>query len=386
MNSPVSDQGPGGASTSPRYDTAAGPARSARLHYQTVGAAARQPAWFNPSVRVAIVAPPWAPIPPDLYGGIEQAVDTLARGIHRAGHEVVLFTTGDSTCPVPRRWLLPAAEGNRMGFSVPEVRHVMAAYDIVSDYDIVHDHTVLGPLYAERFPDLPVVTTIHGPFNEELIDIYRRLGERVPIIGISQAQRKPAPDIPITRVIHHGVDPQGFTVGPGGDYCLFLGRMAAEKGPHRAIAAARRAGVRLVLAGKLREPWEHLFFEKEVAPLLGDDVEYVGEVSQAEKERLLGGARATLFPIRWNEPFGLVMLESMACGTPVLAYAEGAAPEVVDDGRTGFLCRDEREMAEAIAATGDIDRATCRAAVEGYFSMDRMVGEHLELFAELLAS
>ena len=337
-------------------------------------------------MRVAIVAPPWAPIPPDLYGGIEQAVDTLARGIHRAGHEVVLFATGDSTCPVPRRWLLAAAEGNRMGFSVPEVRHVMAAYDVASEYDIVHDHTILGPFYAERYPDLPVVTTIHGPFNEELADIYRRLGERVPIIGISQAQRRPAPDIPIRRVIHHGVDPEGFTVGAGGDYCLFLGRMAAEKGPHRAIAAARRAGVRLVVAGKLREPWEHLFFEKEVAPLLGDDVEYVGEVSQAEKERLLGGARATLFPIRWNEPFGLVMLESMACGTPVLAFAEGAAPEVVDHGRTGFLCRDEREMADGIASAGDIDRAVCRAAVEGYFSMDRVVGEHLELFAELLAS
>ena len=337
-------------------------------------------------MRVAIVAPPWAPIPPDLYGGIEQAVDTLARGIHRAGHELVLFTTGDSTCPVPRRWLLPAAEGNRMGFTVPEVRHVMAAYDVASDYDIVHDHTVLGPIYAERYPDVPVVTTIHGPFNEELIDIYRHLGTRVPIIGISQAQRRPAPDIPIRRVIHHGVDPAGFTVGPGGDYCLFLGRMAAEKGPHRAIAAARRAGVRLVLAGKLREPWEHLFFEKEVAPLLGDDAEYVGEVSQAEKERLLGGARATLFPIRWNEPFGLVMLESMACGTPVLAFPEGAAPEVVDDGTTGVLCRDERAMADAIVSAGEIDRAACRAAIEGYFSMDRMVDEHLELYSELLTS
>ena len=337
-------------------------------------------------MRVAIVAPPWAPIPPDLYGGIEQAVDVLARGIHRAGHEVLLFTTGDSTCPVPRRWLLAAAEGQRMGLSVPEVRHVMAAYDVASEYDIVHDHTVVGPLYSERFPDLQVVTTVHGPLNEELIDLYGRLGTRVPIIGISEAQRKPAPEIPIARVIPHGVDPDGFAVGPGGDYCLFLGRMAPEKGAHRAVAAARKAGSRLILAGKLREPKEHMYFEKEVAPLLGDDVEYVGEVSQEEKERLLGGARATLFPIRWNEPFGLVMLESLACGTPVLAFAEGAAPEVVEHGRTGALCRDESEMAEAIISAGDIDRAACRAAVEGYFSMDRVVSDHLELFSQLLAT
>ncbi len=337
-------------------------------------------------MRVAIVAPPWAPVPPDLYGGIEQAVDTLARGIHRSEHEVLLFTTGDSTCPVPRRWLLPAAEGQRMGFSVPEVRHVMAAYDIVSEFDIVHDHTVVGPLYSERFPDLQVVTTVHGPLNEELIDLYRRLGTRVPIIGISEAQRKPAPDIPIARVIHHGVDPDLFKVGPGGEYCFFLGRMAPEKGAHRAIAAARKAGSRLILAGKLREPQEHMYFEKEVAPLLGDDVEYVGEVSQKEKEELLGGARATLFPIRWNEPFGLVMLESLACGTPVLAFPEGAAPEVVEHGVTGMLCRDETEMAEAIVSAGEINRAACRAAVEGYFSMDRVVAEHLELFGQLLAT
>ncbi|HEV3401082.1 MAG TPA: glycosyltransferase, partial [Acidimicrobiales bacterium] len=148
-------------------------------------------------MRVAIVAPPWAPIPPDLYGGIEQAVDTLARGIHRAGHEVVLFTTGDSTCPVPRRWLLPAAEGQRIGLAVAEVRHVMAAYDVAREYDIVHDHTIVGPLYSERYPELRVVTTVHGPLDEELIDLYRRLGTRVPIIGISEAQRRPAPDIPI---------------------------------------------------------------------------------------------------------------------------------------------------------------------------------------------
>ena len=337
-------------------------------------------------MRIAIIATPWAPIPPPLYGGIEQAVDAEARGLAAAGHDVLLFTTGDSTCPVPRKWLLEESEGERMGFTVPELRHVIAAYEAVEGYDLVHDHTVLGPIYADRYPDIPVATTIHGPFNTELIDVYRRLAERVSLIAISNAQTKPAPDIPVARVIHHGVNAANFPVGEGGDYVLFLGRMSPDKGAHRAIRAAQKAGARLLLAGKSREPWERSYFNHEIAPHLGDDVQYVGEVSHEEKLRLLAGAKATLFPIRWNEPFGLVMIESLACGTPVLAFREGAAVEVVEDGKTGYLCETETDMAEAIHTVDTIDRATCRAAVEGYFSQDRMIREHMELFEDLVAA
>jgi glycosyltransferase involved in cell wall biosynthesis len=341
-------------------------------------------------VRIAIVAPPWAPIPPTLYGGIEQAVDAEARGVAAAGHEVLLFTTGDSTCPVPRRWLLPEAEGERMGVAVPEVRHVLAAYEAVEGFDVVHDHTVVGPAMAsERGPGgrlPPVVTTIHGPLDGELADVYRRIGDRVPLIAISRAQTRPAPDITIARVIHHGVSVSEFPVGDGrGDYFVFLGRLSADKGAHRAIAAAEKAGVTLVLAGKVRERAEKEYFEQEVAPHLSDTVRFVGEVPHEEKLRLLAGARATLFPIRWNEPFGLVMIESLACGTPVLAYPEGAAPEVIVDGETGFMVDSEGEMADAIASVGEIDRGACRAAVEGYFSVDRMIREHLELFGDVVA-
>ncbi|MDQ4133327.1 MAG: glycosyltransferase family 4 protein [Actinomycetota bacterium] len=336
-------------------------------------------------MRIALIAPPWTPVPPELYGGTEQAVHNLAIGFQRAGHEVLLFTTGDSTCPVPRQWLLEVAEGARIGSAVPELRHVMAAYDAVRDCDIVHDHSMFGPVYSERFPDLPVLTTIHGPLVTELTDIYRRVTPRVSLIGISHAQRQPAPDLPIARVIHHGIEADVFPMGEGGDYCLFLGRMEPGKGAHRAVRAARRAGVPLVLAGKMREPAEILYFERQVAPLLGDDIPYAGEVSREEKLRLLKGARATLFPIRWNEPFGLVMLESLACGTPVIAFPEGAAPEVIEDGRTGFLCQDDDEMVEAIARVDTLDRRDCRKAVEGYFSVERMAAEHLELFEEILS-
>lgn len=336
-------------------------------------------------MKIGIIAPPWAPIPPDLYGGIEQAVDCLCRGLSAAGHEVLLFATGDSQCPVPTKWLLERSEGNRIGYSVPELRHVLAAYESMAGCDVIHDHTMIGPIYASALTDIPVVTTIHGPLNEELIDLYRRIAGRVPLIAISQVQLTADPGLEVAGVIHHGIDVEDFPVGAGGgDYCLFLGRMVAEKGAHQAITAARRAGVPILLAGKMREPWEFSYFESEVKPLLGDGAEYLGEVSRDEKLRLLAGAQATLFPIRWNEPFGLVMIESLACGTPVLAFREGAAPEVVADGGTGWLCDDESDMASKLLAIADIDRARCRAEVETRFSTARMAREHAELYDEVL--
>lgn len=343
-------------------------------------------------MRIALIAPPWTPIPPPLYGGIELVVDELARGFDAAGHDVTLFATGDSTCPVPTKWTLEHAEGMRIGMAVPELRHVLHAYaELSEDHDIVHDHTVMGPFYAERYPSLPVVTTVHGPFNDELTDLYLALGDRVPIICISRAQHAAAPEVPIAGVVHHGIDAHNFPVGDGagdaeGEYLLFLGRMAPDKGAHRAIEIARKAGHRVLLAAKMREAWERAYYEEQVAPLLGSDAVYLGEVSHERKVELLAGAKALLFPIRWNEPFGMVMLEAFACGTPVLAFPEGAAPEVVEDGKTGFLCEDDLAMAEAVEQVASLRREDCRAAVEGYFSTDRMVAEHVALFERILAA
>jgi len=343
-------------------------------------------------VLIGLIAPPWTPVPPPLYGGIELVVDELATGFVAAGHEVLLFTTGDSTCPVPRRWALEHAEGTRIGHAAPELHHVIKAYEALSDVDLIHDHTLIGPLLAaERGLPQPVVTTIHGELNQDLVDLYRTVGDRVAIVAVSEAQHRFVPEVPVARVIHHGIDAGAFPFGDGagdgdGPYCLFLGRMSPDKGAHHAIEVVRKAGTRLLMAAKMRDASEVRYFTEMVEPQLGPDVVYLGEVPHERKLELLAEATALLFPIRWNEPFGLVMLESMACGTPVLAFREGAAPEVVDPGVTGFLCADEAEMVEALWKVPGLARADCRAAVEGYFSVERMVEEHLELYDAVLGS
>jgi glycosyltransferase involved in cell wall biosynthesis len=339
-------------------------------------------------MRIAVIAPPWAPVPPRLYGGIETVVDRQAVGLQAAGHDVVLFTTGDSTCAVPRRSFLPVAQGWRIGMSVPEVLHVSAAYDAIArlGFDVVHDHTVLGPFFAHRCPEVPVVVTAHNPLEGEWTQLFTRIAEEVPVIAISHAQVAAMPQIKPARVIHHGVDAADFPVGSGGGAFVFLGRMSPDKGAHSAMEAAHKAGARLVLAGKMRDRAEYDYFEQNVQPYLNENLVYAGEVPHEEKLELLAAAPALLFPIQWNEPFGMVMIEAMACGTPVIAFAQGAAPEVVRHGVTGMLCHDVDGMVEAMRGIGEIDRGTCRAAVEGYFSTARMVAEHIELYEELIAS
>lgn len=334
-------------------------------------------------MRIGLVAPVWCSVPPVGYGGTEQVLDALARGLAELGHEVVLAATGDSTCPVPRRWLLPRP-AESIGTLLPELRHVLFAYDELEGCDVVHDHTLAGLLVgAARSRRTPVVTTSHGPLDGELAALYRQLEPRVPVIGISRVQAVAAPDL-VRAVVHHGLVLSDVEVGAGdGGHLAFLGRMSAGKGAHRAAVVARSLGVPLLMAAKMREPAEREYFEQRVRPLLGEGVEFVGEVSGEDKQRLLRGARALLMPIRWPEPFGMVMIEALACGTPVLAFPEGAAPEVVEHGRTGFLCRDEGEMAAAVGRLDELSRADCRAAAEQRFSACRMARDHVAVYERL---
>ncbi len=336
-------------------------------------------------MRIGLVAPPFLEVPPAGYGGTELVVDTLARGLQAAGHEVRLFTVGDSTCPVPRGWWYehPVVP---IGLGEAEVAHVTAAYAELTDVDVIHDHTLVGPLAFAGRGVPPVVTTCHSRFSADLRPAYEQIARYAKVVAISQSQRDSAPTVPVAAVIHHGIDLARYEVGPGcGGYLLFLARMCADKGPHHAIRIARAAGRRLVLVAKMREAAEVAFFTTEVEPLLGTDVEVVGELGPAERIRLLGRADALLNPIEWPEPFGLTMIEALACGTPVLTLRHGAAPEIVTDGRTGFVRDRPAELVDCVSRLVSLDRAECRAQAERRFSMARMTADYVRVYEQALS-
>jgi glycosyltransferase involved in cell wall biosynthesis len=339
-------------------------------------------------VRIAIIAPPWVPVPPPAYGGTEAVLDSLARGLVAAGQDVMLFATGDSGCPVPTRWVRRRAAGTIEMNSTIDIHHAISAYHDASAWgaDIVHDHTLVGPLYAGRC-GLPAVTTNHGPFSVELLTLYRAIADTVPIIALSQHHAATAGDTPIAAVIHHGVDVDSFPTGTGdGGYALSLGRMSPDKGIHVAVRAARAAGIPLRIAAKMREPAERAYFDHQVAPLLGGDFEYVGEVGGREKLELLAGASCLLNPITWPEPFGMVMIEALATGTPVVTTPCGSAPELITPGVTGFVCRNKAALGSALQRVDTIDRGRCRKEAAERFSTGRLVQDHLTLYGSTLTA
>ena len=340
---------------------------------------------LQPRLRIALIAPPWLPVPPPAYGGTEGVIDRLARGYLAAGHEVLLYTTGDSTCPVPKAWSRERSAPEQLDQLFLGLHHLVHAYEEVADYDIIHDHTTIGPAYGGCRTDAKIVMTNHGPFSAELNEIYKRVMPGHSLVAISHDQASRS-TVPVDAVIHHGVGLDEFPFGAGdGGYFVFLGRFDAIKGPRDAILAAREAGVELLLAAKMRDPEEVEHFRTEIEPLLDDSIRYVGEIGMQEKIELLGSAKALLNPIQWPEPFGLVMIEALACGTPVLSYRAGSAPEIVDHGKTGFLCDSLADMVAAIHRVDELDRAACRQAVAERFTTDRMVRDHLALFERLLA-
>lgn len=340
-------------------------------------------------LHVGLLAPPWMPVPPLEYGGTEAVVDQLARGLTRHGCAVTLFTTGDSTCPVGRSWYLERS-GAQINDSAVELLHVQEGYDAFRGVDVVHDHTVLGPLWAtvpgaRRPGSPPMVATLHGRCTREARRLFGTVATSVDLVAISEAQRRSAPEVPVRAVIHHGIDVDSFPMGDGGGgYVLFLGRMNPDKGVHRAIAAARAAGRKLLIAAKMRERAERRYFCERVEPLLGPDAVYLGEVGHEQKLELLAGAEALLNPIRWPEPFGLVMVEALACGTPVLTHDEGAAPEIVRHGTTGYLCADGAELVERLDQVDRLSRDACRADAAERFSTPRMVQEYIEVYLDVI--
>jgi glycosyltransferase involved in cell wall biosynthesis len=338
-------------------------------------------------VRIAVIAPPWVPVPPPSYGGIESVIDGLCRGLSTSGHDVFLYATGDSTSPVRRGSMFARAVGVGPLRREDEQRHVEAAYAFAADHDvdIIHDHTLFGPSHCGGSAAALVVMTAHGPFDGPCGEDYARAAARVPLIAISHHQASTASPLPIAAVIHHGIDVDAIEPGEGkGGYALFLGRMNADKGVATACRIARAAGVPLVVAAKMQDPDEHEYFDAEVRPLLCRDVEYVGEVGGEEKYALLRDAMALLNPIAWAEPFGMVMIEALASGTPVVGTPVATVPELVVDGVTGIVASPGRLVAR-LADAARLDRTACRLDAERRFSLERMTQDHEGVYSRLLA-
>ncbi len=335
-------------------------------------------------MRIAILSPTWFPVPPRGYGGIEAVVALLADGLVDHGHDVTLFASGDSHTKAELVSHFDEAPSGRIGTVQADLLHALTCYEHADRFDVLNDHS--GPLAAAMacLTDTPFVHTVHGPLVAEWGAIYRKLGavsSKLGLLSLSKNQQRMAPDLPWVANCPNAIDTSKYPLRvEKGDYLLFLGRMNEEKGAHRAIEVARAAGHPIKLAAKCREPEEQLYFDERVRPLLGDGAEYLGEVSHEEKIRLLQEARALVFPIEWEEPFGLVMIEAMACGTPVAATRRGAVPEVIRDGVGGIIVDDYRELADALEDVLALDPVACRRDVEERFSPQRLVQGYLTAF------
>jgi glycosyltransferase involved in cell wall biosynthesis len=337
-------------------------------------------------LRIALVAPPFIAVPPAAYGGTELFLAHLAEGLCARGHQVVIYANGDSRVACPLRWRYPHADWPVACETTALLKNTdhtaWAVRDASGWADLVHVNDIVG-LPFTHFIDLPVVHTLHHPVDPVMSAQYDRY-PNVHYVAISafQAHRERMPRL---SVVPHGLNLSDYIMETRKeDYVAFLGRMAPCKGAHRAIAAARRAGVRLKMAGEIQPPFRE-YWEREIEPQIdGDRIQYIGEADLLKKNELLAPARALLFPIQWDEPFGLVMIEAMACGTPVLALPGGAVEEIVCDGVSGWICADLDEMVDRIAAPA-ISASSCRAWVAERFSVERMVDGYLRVYAQAVA-
>jgi glycosyltransferase involved in cell wall biosynthesis len=340
-------------------------------------------------LKVAVLSPVWFPVPPSGYGGIEWIVALLADGLVEAGHDVTLFASGDSRTKARLAYVYEEAPSQWIGRSHWDLRHGLSCYTNAAEFDVISDHSGMVGLALSALVDTPVVHTVHGPMDGEPGEMYEQLAGLVPnlhLVSLSLNQRRPKPELPWLANCPNALDLSVYPCKPHtGEYLLFLGRMSPDKGCHRAIAVAMESELPLKIAGKMQEPKERAYFQEFVEPHLGiHGIEYLGEVSHGKKVELLQDARVTLFPIDWEEPFGLVMIESMACGTPVIATNRGAVPEVIEDGRSGIIVESYRDMADALERADALDPLECRRYVEERFSPERMVDDYVRAYREAL--
>ena len=336
-------------------------------------------------LRIALVAPPWLPVPPHGYGGTERVIALLADGLAAAGHDVTLFAAVGSETRA--RLVAPLDEPPPVIGAAPdeEAFHTMAAYLARDEFDLIHDHTSLGPAFAGLLPDgPPVVHTLHGPWTNGLRSKLGLVQDRVHLVAISDAQQRMNPSVRTAAVVHNGIDIDAHPFQPEKDeFLLYLGRINPDKAPEVALEVAQKSGRRLVMVIKRSEPDEWEYWHDVVEPLVDDSVTVIEQPPHAVKVDLLGRARALVCPINWPEPFGLVFVEALACGTPVITRPFGAAPEIVTDA-VGFLCDDVKDMVEAVEATDLISPHACRARAVDHFSGAAMVRGYARVYESVL--
>jgi glycosyltransferase involved in cell wall biosynthesis len=341
-------------------------------------------------MKIAQIAPCWMRVPPDGYGGIEYIVSVLTDGLVDRGHDVTLFGAGGSKTRAKLESFYEAPLGpGKIETPIFELPHLIAAYAKCEAYDVVHDHTTfgLGPALGAQLRRAAVVHTTHAPASicPPLLQAYELIDRQVHLVAVSDSQRQTCPTLRYAATVHNGIPLDRFPFSSTKEeYILFVGRMCREKGPHLAVRAAQALGRRLLMGVKMHESSEYEFFESEVKPLLTPDVEILWEVGFEQKIELFARASCTVMPIQWPEPFGLVAIESLACGTPVVALRGGAVSEIVEQGITGFIADTMDEFVEGVERAAIIDPAACRRSVEERFSLGAMVEGYEEVFKDVV--
>jgi len=341
-------------------------------------------------MRIAQVAPLAESVPPTLYGGTERVVSWLTEDLVRRGHQVTLFASGDSktrgelAAVVPRALRLDPQIRDAQPYNCLLIDRV---YERAEEFDVIHFHIELVHYPLFRAMADRMVTTLHGRLDLPDLHPFYRAFPDLPLVSISHAQRKPMPPVNWIATVHHGMSKDLFRPGNGGDYFAFLGRICPEKGIEDAIEIAERSGITLKIAAKI-DMQDRCYYESRVRPLIraSRHVEFIGEIGDREKNEFLGQAKALLFPICWPEPFGLVMIESAACGSPVIAYNCGSVPEIVEDGVTGFIVGNGDEAVQALQQLEALDRGQIRRRFEQRFTVERMTSKYLDVYSRLLES
>jgi glycosyltransferase involved in cell wall biosynthesis len=335
-------------------------------------------------MRIGILSPVSWRTPPVHYGPWESVVSLLSEELVRAGLDVTLFATGDSRTSGKLVAVCERAysEDRSIDPKVSECLHISEIFERAAEFDLIHNHFDFLPLTYSRLVDTPVLTTIHGFSSAKILPVYRKYNGTSHYVAISDSDR--SAELDYVATVHHGIDIGQFPFrGAPGKYLLFFGRIHPDKGVLEAIDVARQLGIRLVIAGIVQD---HEYFTAKVEPCIdGTTVEYLGSVGSDQRAAVLGGALALLHLIRFDEPFGLSMIESMACGTPVIAFNRGSIPEIIRNGETGFIVENIKGAASAVADIGQIDRNTCRADVETRFCSERMARDYIRVYRQILS-